>query len=257
MAGFRRQGPIESIDTGVGTVGTVRATPRPTAAAQSPATSTPAADADAPAPGVTVPTDTVGKDVFDVTRAGTEVVGGGDWDVVRSTGDFAMPDDVEWLDLVGEAAIDGTGTAGANIVLGNDAANAIVLGSGEDRTFGRLGDDRLDGGGGDLIVGGRVADMVRDRSGEDRFLFSSTRDSTRDAADTILDFESGIDVIDLSGNDADATRGGDRAFARGSSGPRAHSFPDEVLSGDVDGDGTPDLRIDLGDAWLALADAVL
>jgi Ca2+-binding RTX toxin-like protein len=223
------------------------------------------ADAPASSPATLVGTD--GKDVIDVTVAGTTVSGRGDWDVVRSTVDFLMSDDVERLELIGTAAIDGIGSAGADIILGNDAANVIRLGAGDDRSFGRLGDDILDGGrgddqidgggGDDLIFGGLGADTLRGRSGEDRFAFASASDSTRDAADLILDFESGIDRLDLSRIDADATREGDQAFGWRSSGPGALSFRDGTLSGDVDGDGRADLWIELGDGWLAQGDVIL
>ena len=70
--------------------------------------------------------------------------------------------------------------------------------------------------------------------------------------DAILDFEPGADRIDLSLIDADATRGGSQAFrflgtARLDGEPAALTHRSGTVSGDTDGDGRADFRIDIGD----------
>ena len=79
-----------------------------------------------------------------------------------------------------------TGSAGNNWLQGNGAANTLD---------GAAGNDRIDGGAGnDLIVGGLGDDSLTGDLGEDTFLFD-----LGDGNDTIADFETGIDLIDLSG----------------------------------------------------------
>ena len=65
--------------------------------------------------------------------------------------------------------------------------------------IGWAGTDTLTGGAGDdFIVGGRGADRLTGGAGADRFRFNSWQDSRSDAPDTITDFVTGVDVIDLS-----------------------------------------------------------
>ncbi|TFL16193.1 calcium-binding protein [Jannaschia formosa] len=257
---------IEGIYRGAGTADDAsNPAPRPAPIPTAPAAPAPEPDPEEDEPLILVGTDA--KDVFDVTAPGTRVSGKGNWDVVRSTVDFVMADDVERLELVGTRAIDATGSSRSEIVLGNDLANVIHLGGGADRSYGRegadqlfggAGEDQLDGGGGDdVIVGGSGADTLRGRSGADRFEYRAISDSTRSAADIIEDFLSGVDAIDLSRLDADVTLPGNQAFGWKEGGRGALSFENGFLSGDVDGDGRADLRIGLGEAWLASDDVIL
>ncbi|WP_185020649.1 M10 family metallopeptidase C-terminal domain-containing protein [Histidinibacterium lentulum] len=223
----------------------------------------------APADGTGGPTltGTDGKDRFDVTEEGTVVHGLGNWDEVRASVDFAMSADVERLELVGGRAIDGTGTASNDLILGNDAANVILGRSGDDRIWARGGDDRVDGGGGkdrldggggdDVILGGLGADVLRGGGGADRFVFRSVEESARGAHDRILDFESGADVIELARIDADTTRPGHQSFAWNGTGPGRFVFENGSLRGDTDGDGRADLVIEIGPIPLGIDDLLL
>ena len=66
--------------------------------------------------------------------------------------------------------------------------------------IGWAGTDTLTGGAGDdFIVGGRGADRLTGGAGADRFRFNSWQDSRSDAPDTVTDFASGQDTIDLAG----------------------------------------------------------
>ena len=55
-----------------------------------------------------------------------------------------MPVNVEWLELGGLSAIDGTGNALANELWGNAAANVLNGGIGVDTMHGGAGDDTYD-----------------------------------------------------------------------------------------------------------------
>ena len=110
-------------------------------------------------------------DVFIVDNAGDVVVeleGGGSNDEVRSSVTYVLPDWTNHLTLTGTAAINGTGTALENIIIGNDAANVLNGGGGVDTITG--------GGGADTIVfavapGAANADvLIGFVSGQDRLL---------------------------------------------------------------------------------------
>ncbi|MFB5185516.1 serralysin family metalloprotease [Yersinia intermedia] len=73
------------------------------------------------------------------------------------------------------------GGSGNDIIVGNDARNTLMGGDGNDILFGD--------GGADVLWGG---------AGKDIFVFGKVSDSTPQAADWIMDFERGIDKIDLS-----------------------------------------------------------
>src|SRR6185369_665709 len=83
-----------------------------------------------------------------------------------------------------------TGSAGNDVIIGNDAANVLDGGAGNDNLDGGNGDDELRGGSGnDLLKGG---------SGADRFVFDASTGGARNT-DAIADFEAGVDKIVLDG----------------------------------------------------------
>jgi Ca2+-binding RTX toxin-like protein len=111
------------------------------------------------------------------------------------------------------------------------------------------GDDVLNGGAGtDILVGG---------AGADRFVFrSATQAGIGTARDVIEDFESGVDMIDLSAIDANVRAKGNQAFGENlvmgfseSAGQLllAAVGGDLVVSGDTNGDGLADFEILLRD----------
>ena len=103
--------------------------------------------------------DTAADTVNENTGEGT--------DAVQSSVSFTLGANVEKLTLTGSAAIDATGNALANTIVGN------------------AGDNTLDGGtGADTLIGG---------AGGDTFAFSPGFGD-----DTLSDFTSGVDKIDLS-----------------------------------------------------------
>ena len=209
-------------------------------------------------PGPVAGTDLVGtsgKNVFEVTKAGMTVQGLGDFDTVRASVSFTLGADVERLDLIGTAAINGTGSANNNHVYGNDASNVLQGMAGIDRLWGRGGGDQLFGGAGndqlyggegqDVIDGGAGQDKLKGGAGADVFVFRSASDSARGQGDKVLDFQTGLDKIDLTAIDADTMLAGDQAFVWGSAGADATSLwaRNGWLYGDTNHDGVADLAI--------------
>jgi VCBS repeat-containing protein len=84
---------------------------------------------------------------------------------------------------------DGRGGTVVGLVQGGRGFDVLLGGAGADRLEGGDGKDRIEGGGGaDQLTGGADADV---------FVFSSLADSTAASFDTITDFQSGLDRIDL------------------------------------------------------------
>ncbi|MDX2155021.1 MAG: M10 family metallopeptidase C-terminal domain-containing protein [Hyphomicrobiaceae bacterium] len=137
-----------------------------------------------------------GNDTYIVDNVGDlvgEVAGNGS-DTVKSTIDYTLGAEVEKLLLLGAANIDGTGNGLENVLVGNSGSNRLNGAGGIDNLTGGLGLDYLSGG-----LGG------------DRFLYTSTAESTASAADRILDFGAG-DRIWLNEIDANAILANDQAF---------------------------------------------
>ena len=136
------------------------------------------------------------------------------------------------------------GGAGNDRLRGHDGANILKGGAGQDVLDGAAGADSLTGGAGaDLLSGG--IDSARDV-----FIFNALSDSrTATGRDTIQDFRSGIDDIDLRAIDARSTRGGDQAFAFNGTTAAAHSVWYEtdgtnlIVHGDTNGDRIADFDI--------------
>lgn len=198
---------------------------------------------------------TAGNDVFNVSSSTTRVAGLAGTDTVRSSASFTLSADVERLELTGTAAINGTGNLNADIITGNAAnnilqgmagvdrlmgkdANDILLGGADaDQLYGDAGNDRLDGGAGqDKMYGGAGADV---------FVFSFASDTARTKSDKVLDFQTGVDKIDLSAIDADIGVAGNQAFVYGSSADGVASLwmSGGYIYGDTNNDGTVDLAI--------------
>ena len=89
-------------------------------------------------------------------------------------------------------------TGNVSIAQGVTVGNAIG-GSGNDLLIGNSADNVLKGGAGnDIIYGGGGADTLWGGTGSDVFVFGAVSDSAPGAADIIMDFQSGIDKIDVS-----------------------------------------------------------
>ncbi|MDF2233233.1 M10 family metallopeptidase [Albimonas sp. CAU 1670] len=108
-------------------------------------------------------------------------------------------------DLSGDGGDDAIrGGGGADLVLGGEGDDSLSGGAGADEILGDAGRDSLDGGAGadalhggggaDVIGGGAGADRMWGDAGADRFVFDRAPQGDR-----IMDFEVGVDVVDLSG----------------------------------------------------------
>ncbi|HLO75856.1 MAG TPA: calcium-binding protein, partial [Magnetospirillum sp.] len=105
----------------------------------------------------------LGDDTYVVDLSGdvvTEGVNAGT-DYVLSSDTYTLSANVENLTLTGTAAIDGTGNALNNAIIGNVAANTLVGDGGDDILSGAAGDDVMIGGAGDdIYVVSNLGDVV-------------------------------------------------------------------------------------------------
>ncbi|MBI9078945.1 MAG: FecR domain-containing protein [Pseudodesulfovibrio sp.] len=86
------------------------------------------------------------------------------------------------------------GGQGADVISGGEGNDLIISGQGADVIDGGEGDDLIRGGlGADLINGGQGADTLIGGKGSDTFVFTSPYDGT----DTVLDFNIAMDEITL------------------------------------------------------------
>ncbi|MGH8710004.1 MAG: calcium-binding protein [Burkholderiales bacterium] len=118
-------------------------------------------------------------------------------DTVQSTISYSLGENVENLTLIGDAAIDGTGNALDNTLIGNDADNVFAGLAGSDIITGGAGNDTLNGGdGNDTITGGEGDDTLIGGVGNDTLDGGNGADTyvhnRGDGSDTIAD-SGGID----------------------------------------------------------------
>ncbi len=134
------------------------------------------------------------------------------------------------------------GTNGDDRLIGNDRDNVIS---------GLAGDDVIRGGAGnDELVGHRGDDLLWGGEGADRFDFNEARNF---GVDIVMDFETGVDRIDLSDVDANRMKAGVQAFSFIGGGALANAgdlgaYQDHergvtLVRGDTDGDGASDFTI--------------
>ncbi len=146
------------------------------------------------------------------------------------------------------------GQGGNDTVRGGAGNDLIGGGDGNDLLFGEAGGDSIYGGGGtDTIIGGAGGDLLFGGAAADVFRLLSVSDSGFTSRDTIGDFVSGSDRLDLSAIDADTTAAGNGAFTF--IGSAAFSAAGQVrfvtngtdgwVQANVDGNLAPDLVIAL------------
>lgn len=191
--------------------------------------------------------DNVGEKIFETTTQ-TSTVNAGGTDLVQSSVSLSLNTHagvrfVENLTLTGTANLNGTGNGLANTLTGNGGANTLSGLSGNDVLRGNGGADRLIGGlGVDQLYAG--VDSQRDV-----FVFDDLHTGTGAARDSVFNFVSGIDDLDLGQIDADSATAGDDGFAFGGAAAGAHSVwlaasgADVIVFGDVNGDAVADFEI--------------
>ena len=207
-----------------------------------------------------------GNDAYIVDNTADSVVeaaGEGTDQVYASSSSYTLPDHVENLSYNGYGGFAGTGNGLDNILWGGGGADTLAGGAGNDELRGSGGDDLLYGeDGDDLLVGGSGVDFLSGGAGADQFRFTSYESGTGAGADTIADFLSGADIIDLSQIDADSGTAGDQAFAyigaaafSGIAGELRYAADgaDTRLQMDIDGDAVADFEILLVGALAPLA----
>lgn len=154
------------------------------------------------------------------------------------------------------------GSAFHDDIRGTDAANELRGLAGNDILSGRGGNDVLRGGdGADTLIGGLGDDMLFGGAGSDVFVFAQI-DSIRPIGDVIHDFARGYDKLDLRLIDANTQTTGDQAFTflggNAFSGKAGQlNLVGQVLSGDTNGDGVADFRLEINVLTMSNSDFYL
>ena len=121
-------------------------------------------------PGVDTMRGGLGNDIYYVGDPGDVVdeTGGDGYDTVRTMISYTLPTDVERLELLFTAPINGTGNGLDNVIVGNGGANVLTGLAGDDTLTGGSGNDTLRGGGDDDILdGGAGNDLLEGGDGTD------------------------------------------------------------------------------------------
>jgi len=154
--------------------------------------------------------------------------------------------------LAWETGVSGLGVTShdnLSIAYGTIIENAIGS-SQRDYLKGNSANNVLTGNDGDDVINGYAgADTYNGGEGYDTFVFS-----TIEVGDIVTDFVSGEDFIDLSQSGVLFNFINNAAF---SNTPGELRYVSGVLMGDVDGDGSADLSIDLNGSALSASDLVL
>lgn len=154
------------------------------------------------------------------------------------------------------------GFGGDDALLGEDGNDTLRGGNGDDTLDGHDGNDRLLGGeGNDHLFGGKGRDVLIGGAGRDLLELGPTGGSRdkivlRDISDSevgsrhdlVTDFIRGQDTVKLSDIDADISSAQDDAFCwigseQFSGTPGDLRVANDLLQGDVDGDGVADFEI--------------
>lgn len=154
------------------------------------------------------------------------------------------------------------GSSGSDLLIGATNGSRITGWEGNDTIIGGAGNDTIIGGAGyDLLTGGGGADV---------FVFNAVQHLGKPGVpghDIITDFQQGIDIIDLSGIDADWNVAGNQAFTFVGDGPHGgaggtlrylKAGGNTFIYGDVDADGAGDFTIRLAGLFdLTASDFIL
>ena len=115
----------------------------------------------------------LGDDLYVVDNGGDVVVenAGEGTDMVQSFVNYTLGANLENLQLIGTANVNGAGNSDANTLTGNTGNNQLFGLDGNDMLFGGQGDDTLGGGlGDDTLNGGAGADSMVGGAGNDTYV---------------------------------------------------------------------------------------
>jgi Ca2+-binding RTX toxin-like protein len=191
--------------------------------------------------------------VFETTSTTSSTDAGG-IDTVRSAVSWTLGRFVENLTLTGSASVNATGNSHNNQLTGNSSANTLAGGAGQDVLSGGGGRDVLLGGSGrDVLNGGAGRDILdggADGRVRDVFVFSAlSHSSAGTSRDTIVNFHSGVDVIDLSRIDAREATSANESFTWNGTAAKPYAVWWETTTGgvllraDVDGSYASDFEL--------------
>lgn len=150
-----------------------------------------------------------------------------------------------------------TGATGKDRLYGGAGNDTLSGGKGDDQIWGATGDDLLRGGAGnDTLTPGLGADRLEGGAGADVFVWADIAESANDTTrDRVLDFEVGIDRVDIS-----ALSTGLHFVQRltGVAGQVSYNAKASRLLVDIDGDGVADFSVQFSDGVvLGAADLIL
>ena len=185
--------------------------------------------------------------------------------IVESVSDYYDFDGIEKITLLAFVFGEVTGNLSSNLMTGTDYSDGLDGAEGNDTIIANGGPDLLDGGeGNDLINGGAGNDSLQGGEGADTLTGGTESDvfyylvdyySPPAGYDTITDFQTAFDTIDLSSVDANSLLAGNQAFNTNGTSTNtpgdlwiAHyggigSIGNYMIYGDVNGDGNADLQI--------------
>jgi Ca2+-binding RTX toxin-like protein len=181
------------------------------------------------------------------------IAGGGTFHSIERFSDIAMTQFDDKM-VIGDQKDSATvrGWNGNDHLIGQEMSITMYGGNGNDLLVGSTANDLLYGDdGNDILIGHLGMDSLWGGAGADRFIINQL-----DVLDRIIDFEHGVDKIDVSDIDADISTAGNQAFTfigtgnfTGAAGQLRIAFTSSatyMVEGDVNGDGKADLIIDLG-----------
>jgi Ca2+-binding RTX toxin-like protein len=212
-----------------------------------------------------------GNDAYIVDNVGdvvTEASGEGIDIVYSYLATYTLGTELENLQSNGFGSFTGTGNVLDNIIWSSGSDDTLSGGDGNDELRSGGGNDVLNGGdGNDLLVGSSGADIYTGGADSDTFQIGYFDSGTGVDADRITDFETGVDIVDLSGWDADFDAPGNQDFTfiedaafTGTAGELRTYFDgvDTWAQGDITGDAVADFEIRFdGSVSLAGSDFVL
>jgi VCBS repeat-containing protein len=152
-----------------------------------------------------------GDDTYIVNSTQDDVIekNGGGTDTVLSSVSYALSANVENLTLTGDSALNGTGNALNNVIIGNSASNVLDGGAGADAMTG--------GAGNDTYVVDDAADSVAESAGEgrDTVLSSISYQLGANVEDLMLSGNAGINATGNAQNNVLTGNGGNNVLDGG------------------------------------------